>query len=121
MNKRNPFVTSGYVSPEYFCDREKETTQIMIAENEEKKERMMRESQELLRWQAETDFKDGAKETVSYFVAKIDAENRRKTELKNNDFKVTKEEEKREKRYEVEIEEEDKEEKEIQNPPPAEA
>jgi len=79
-------------------------------ENEEKKERMMRESQELLRWQAETDFKDGAKETVSYFVAKIDAENRRKTELKNNDFKVPKEEEKREKRYEVEIEEEEKEE-----------
>lgn len=31
MNKRNPFVTSGYVSPEYFCDREKETTQILNA------------------------------------------------------------------------------------------
>lgn len=22
---KNPFVTNGYVSPEYFCDREKET------------------------------------------------------------------------------------------------
>lgn len=25
----NPFITSGYVSPEYFCDREKETQQLI--------------------------------------------------------------------------------------------
>ncbi len=25
----NPFVTNGYVSPEYFCDREKETATIV--------------------------------------------------------------------------------------------
>jgi hypothetical protein len=27
--KINPFVTVGYVSPEYFCDREKETTRLI--------------------------------------------------------------------------------------------
>ena len=26
---KNPFVTNGYVSPEYFCDREKETAKIV--------------------------------------------------------------------------------------------
>jgi len=26
---QNPFVTGGYVSPEYFCDREKETGQLL--------------------------------------------------------------------------------------------
>lgn len=26
---KNPFVTNGYVSPEYFCDRERETTKIV--------------------------------------------------------------------------------------------
>jgi len=26
---RNPFVTSGYVSPKYFCDREKETIEVI--------------------------------------------------------------------------------------------
>lgn len=25
----NPFVTSGYISPEYFCDRQKETEQLL--------------------------------------------------------------------------------------------
>ena len=25
----NPFVTNGYVSPKYFCDREKETAKIV--------------------------------------------------------------------------------------------
>ena len=25
----NPFVTNGYVAPEYFCDREKETEKIV--------------------------------------------------------------------------------------------
>ena len=30
MNKYiNPFITSGYVSSEYFCDREDETNQLM--------------------------------------------------------------------------------------------
>jgi hypothetical protein len=27
--RNNPFVTQGYVSPEYFCDREKETQQLV--------------------------------------------------------------------------------------------
>lgn len=27
---RNPFITSGYVSPEYFCDREQETQDILM-------------------------------------------------------------------------------------------
>jgi len=27
--KINPFVTVGYVSPEYFCDREKETARLI--------------------------------------------------------------------------------------------
>ena len=25
----NPFITGGYVSPEYFCDREKESTELL--------------------------------------------------------------------------------------------
>lgn len=29
MNKRNPFVTTYYVLPEYFCNREIETTQFL--------------------------------------------------------------------------------------------
>ena len=29
MNQ-NPFITSGYVSPEYFCDREQESTEIIM-------------------------------------------------------------------------------------------
>lgn len=29
LNNGNPFVTTGYVSPEYFCDREKETADII--------------------------------------------------------------------------------------------
>ena len=31
MNIQNPFIVSGYVSPEYFCDREKETEKIISA------------------------------------------------------------------------------------------
>ena len=26
---QNPFVTGGYIAPEYFCDREKETNQLL--------------------------------------------------------------------------------------------
>lgn len=33
MNIQNPFIVSGYVSPEYFCDREKETEKIISAIN----------------------------------------------------------------------------------------
>jgi uncharacterized protein len=29
--KRNPFIISGYLSPEYFCDREQETSRILNA------------------------------------------------------------------------------------------
>lgn len=29
--KRNPFIISGYISPEYFCDREEETARILSA------------------------------------------------------------------------------------------
>ena len=29
--KRNPFIISGYVSPEYFCDREAETARMLSA------------------------------------------------------------------------------------------
>jgi len=29
MKLQNPFVTGGYVAPEYFCDREKETKQLL--------------------------------------------------------------------------------------------
>ena len=29
MKQANPFVIEGYVSPEYFCDREAETTVLM--------------------------------------------------------------------------------------------
>jgi len=29
MKLQNPFVTGGYVAPEYFCDREKETGQLL--------------------------------------------------------------------------------------------
>lgn len=25
----NPFVTSGYIAPEYFCDRERETEELL--------------------------------------------------------------------------------------------
>ena len=31
MNPSNPFIISGYVSPDYFCDREKETQKIISA------------------------------------------------------------------------------------------
>lgn len=33
MNIQNPFIVSGYISPEYFCDREKETEKIISAIN----------------------------------------------------------------------------------------
>jgi len=26
----NPFITSGYVSPDYFCDREEESHQVIL-------------------------------------------------------------------------------------------
>jgi len=81
----------------------------------EEKEKMIKESQSLLRWQSEIPFKLGAKEAVQYFVAKVDADNRKKVVVKNTDFRPKIEEEKRERRFEVEIEEE------IQNPPPADA
>src|SRR5450759_2203470 len=29
--KQNPFLISGYISPEYFCDREEETTRMLNA------------------------------------------------------------------------------------------
>lgn len=79
---------------------------------EAEKEKLIKESQALLRWLPEIAFKEGAKEAVQYFVAKVDADNRKKAVVKNNDFKPQIEEEKREKRYEVEIEEEDEEKKE---------
>ena len=31
MKPRNPFLVSGYLGPEYFCDREKETSQLVSA------------------------------------------------------------------------------------------
>ena len=31
--KQNPFIISGYISPEYFCDREEETTRMLNAIN----------------------------------------------------------------------------------------
>jgi hypothetical protein len=31
MKTNNPFVISGYISPEYFCDRELETEKIISA------------------------------------------------------------------------------------------
>jgi len=71
---------------------------------EEEREKMIKESQAVLRWQPEITFKQGAKEAVQYFVAKVDSDNRKKTMVKNKDFKPQIEEEKREKRYEVEIE-----------------
>jgi len=79
---------------------------------EEEREKMIKESQAVLRWQPEITFKQGAKKAVQYFVAKVDSDNRKKTMVKNKDFKPQIEEEKREKRYEVEIEEEDEEEEE---------
>lgn len=33
MNIKNPFLVSGYISPAYFCDREKETKKIISAVN----------------------------------------------------------------------------------------
>ncbi|MDD3999023.1 MAG: DUF4012 domain-containing protein, partial [Candidatus Shapirobacteria bacterium] len=74
-------------------------------QTEIEKEKLIRESQQLLRWQPEIAFKLGAKETIRYFVAKVDADNRKKAVVKNNDFRPKIEEEKRERRFEVEIEE----------------
>jgi AAA+ ATPase superfamily predicted ATPase len=31
MSTTNPFLIAGYISPEYFCDREKETQKILSA------------------------------------------------------------------------------------------
>jgi hypothetical protein len=31
MRLNNPFVTTGYVSPDYFCDRENESRQMLEA------------------------------------------------------------------------------------------
>lgn len=77
---------------------------------------LVEESEKLLRWQPKITFKQGAKEAVQYFVAKVDADNRKKAAIKSNDFKPKIEEEKRERRFEVEIEEETRDEKlEIRN------
>lgn len=74
-------------------------------------EEKISESKKLLRWEAETSFKKGAKEVIQYFVAKIDQENRSK-KIENRDKKLDFRNEKKEtrniveKRYEVEVEEE---------------
>ena len=31
MLKQNPFIISGYISPDFFCDREKETSRMLDA------------------------------------------------------------------------------------------
>ena len=67
-------------------------------------DKLVKESQELLRWQAEVLFKDGAKVVVQYFVAKVDQENRKKTTTKNSYSKPQASREAVVKRYEVEVE-----------------
>jgi len=67
---------------------------------------LAKESEKLLRWQPELRFKEGAREVVQYFVAKVDTDNRKKATSKRNDFKPQIERDKVEKRYEVEIEDE---------------
>ncbi len=36
MNPKNPFLTAGYHSPDYFCDREKETSALISAVNNDR-------------------------------------------------------------------------------------
>ena len=36
MNPKNPFIVAGYHSPEYFCDRERETSEIVSAVNNDR-------------------------------------------------------------------------------------
>jgi len=101
--------TNSKIVAEVLLDEAKMTRTKVIQDSSKKeespeKEKMIRESQQILRWQAETTFKQGAKEAVQYFVAKVDADNRKKAAVKSNDFKPKIEEEKRERRFEVEIE-----------------
>ena len=110
--------TNSKIVAEVLIDEAKMTRTKVIQDSLKKeesleKEKMIKESQQILRWQAEMTFRQGAKEVVQYFVAKVDADNRKKATVKNSDFRPKIEEEKRERRFEVEIEEEK------QNPPPA--
>ncbi len=104
--------TNSKIVAEVLIDEAKMTRTKVIqasSKNEEssEKEKMVKESQQALRWQAEIPFKQGAKEAVQYFVAKVDTDNRKKAVVKNSDFRPKIEEEKRERRFEVEIEEEE--------------
>ena len=36
MNPKNPFLTAGYHSPDYFCDRERETSDLIAAVNNDR-------------------------------------------------------------------------------------
>ena len=36
MNPKNPFLTAGYHSPDYFCDRERETADLIAAVNNDR-------------------------------------------------------------------------------------
>lgn len=59
-------------------------------EGQKELEKKIKETKELLRWEAETSFIEGARPVIQYFVARVDQENRRKkTEARNEkrDFK----------------------------------
>lgn len=102
--------TNSKIVAEVLLDEAKMTRTRVIQDLSKKvespeREAMIKESQQVLRWQAETTFKQGARETVQYFVAKVDADNRRIERVNNKDFRPKIDEVKRERRYEVEIEE----------------
>jgi dihydrofolate reductase len=74
---------------------------------------LVEESRQLLRWEPEITFTEGAKTVIQYFVARIDQENRRKkTEVKKQKAEIKSEkrdgnDERRESRFVVEVEEEE--------------
>lgn len=101
---------------------EAKMTRLQVIESQDRVEEEMTDelailkenSQNILRWEAKISFKEGAKATVQYFVAKADEENRAKPIKKKVEKYSIPEREEVNSMYEVVTEEEVEEEKEIE-------
>lgn len=102
--------TNSKIIAEVLVDQAKMTkTQVVQDEREIEGmgEKLIEETNEILRWQPEISFSEGAKEVVQYFVAKADTEDRKRVAIKTIPIKVEEKREKVERRFEVEVEEEE--------------
>ena len=99
--------TNSKIIAEVLVDEAKMTkTQVVQDEGEVEGmgENLIEETNEILRWQPEINFSEGAKEVVQYFVAKADTEDRKRVVIKTTPVKVEQPREKVERRFEVEVE-----------------